>query len=44
MSTEFKEHFKKFAEDKKVIEQKVIEEFFATLKLKKRMRADSQSW
>jgi len=40
MSAEFKEHFKKFAEDKKVIEQKDIEEFFATLKYKKRMKLD----
>lgn len=39
MSNEFKEHFRKFAENKKVIGQKDIEEFFATLKYKKRMKS-----
>lgn len=37
MSNEFKEHFRKFAENKKVIGQKDIEEFFETLKYKKKM-------
>ena len=41
MSTEFKEHFKKFAEDKKVIKQKDVEEFFETLKYKKRLKPDN---
>ena len=41
MSQEFKEHFKKFAEDKKVIAQKDIEDFFATLKYKKRMKLNN---
>lgn len=44
MSAEFKEYFKKFADDKKVIGQKDIEEFFATLKYKKKMKLDPPSF